>query len=64
MKSRPNVKRTIARTMALLYVATMLPAQAAQTDLTSQPLANVAGTATVKPNIMFLLDDSGSMMQQ
>lgn len=64
MKSRPNAKRTIARIMALLYVATTLPAQAALTDLTNQPLANVAGTAAVKPNIMFLLDDSGSMMQQ
>ena len=64
MKTHSNAKRTIARLMALLYVATAMPLQAAQTDLTSQPLANVAGTATVKPNIMFLLDDSGSMMQQ
>jgi len=64
MKSRPNAKQTIARIMALLYVATAVPAGAALTDLTSQPLANVAGTAAVKPNIMFLLDDSGSMMQQ
>ncbi|MEZ5616537.1 MAG: PilC/PilY family type IV pilus protein [Rhodocyclaceae bacterium] len=64
MKSCPNVKQTIARTMALIYVAVAVPAEAALTDLTSQPLANIAGTATVKPNIMFLLDDSGSMMQQ
>lgn len=64
MKPRPNAKRTIARCTALVYFATALPAQAALTDLTNQPLANVAGTAAVKPNIMYLLDDSGSMMQQ
>ena len=63
MKSRPNPKQTIVRILALLYVAAV-PAEAALTDLTTQPLANVAGTAAVKPNIMFLLDDSGSMMQQ
>jgi type IV pilus assembly protein PilY1 len=56
--------RTIARLTACIYLATSLPAQAALTDLATQPLANVAGTAAVKPNIMFLLDDSGSMMQQ
>ena len=50
--------------MVMAYVAATFPAQAAQTDLASQPLANIAGTAAVKPNIMFLLDDSGSMMQQ
>lgn len=64
MQPQKNIMRTIARSMVLVYVATALPAQAALTDLASQPLANVAGTAAVKPNIMFLLDDSGSMMQQ
>jgi len=59
-----NAKRTIARIMVLLHVATAVTAEAALTDLASMPLANVSGTASVKPNIMFLLDDSGSMMQQ
>lgn len=64
MQPQKNVMRTIARSMIVAYVVTALSAQAALTDLASQPLANVAGTAAVKPNIMFLLDDSGSMMQQ
>ena len=59
-----NRKRTVAQLVAALYVATSTLGYAATTDLTSYPLANVAGTAAVKPNIMFLLDDSGSMMQQ
>ena len=36
-----------------------LTAQAAQTDLASVPLAS--SSTTVKPNILFTLDDSGSM---
>jgi type IV pilus assembly protein PilY1 len=61
---KPQSKRTLARVMVVLYSSLALTTEAALTDLASQPLANVAGTATVKPNIMFLLDDSGSMMQQ
>jgi type IV pilus assembly protein PilY1 len=61
---RPFSQRKIALFLALLYAGMSPLSQAALTDLASQPLANVSGTAAVKPNIMFLLDDSGSMMQQ
>ena len=54
----------IALFLALFHAALSPLSQAATTDLASEPLANVAGTVAVKPNIMFLLDDSGSMMQQ
>lgn len=37
---------------------------AATTDLSDTPLANATGSVTVKPNTMFILDASGSMMQQ
>lgn len=57
-------QRVICRALMCLFLSSTLHAEAALTDLASQPLANVAGTAAVKPNIMFLLDDSGSMMQQ
>ncbi|MBL8478359.1 MAG: hypothetical protein JNK59_03540, partial [Sterolibacteriaceae bacterium] len=36
------------------------PAHAAETDLSNSPLSSVS-TADVKPNILFTLDDSGSM---
>ena len=57
-------QRATCRALMCLFLSSTLHAEAALTDLASQPLANVAGTAAVKPNIMFLLDDSGSMMQQ
>mgnify|MGYP002776541177 CR=1 FL=1 len=36
-------------------------AMADVTDISNQPLANVAGTVAIKPNVMIILDDSGSM---
>ncbi|HRA97605.1 MAG TPA: PilC/PilY family type IV pilus protein [Nitrospira sp.] len=57
-------KRLLAHLVAALHIATGSVSYAATTDLSDTPLANVSGTASVKPNIMFLLDDSGSMMQQ
>lgn len=56
-----NRKRAIAGLVATLHVATSTVGYASQTDLSNAPLANVEGTAAVKPNIMFVLDDSGSM---
>ncbi len=38
-----------------------LPAPSATTDISNAPLAS-AGNSVVKPNLLFILDDSGSMM--
>ncbi|WLI91490.1 PilC/PilY family type IV pilus protein [Massilia sp. R2A-15] len=49
---------------ALALLATALlggPAQAAQTSIAQVPLLNMTGTGTVKPNLMLLFDNSGSM---
>jgi type IV pilus assembly protein PilY1 len=49
-------------TIGLLTQLLVGPAAlAGTTDIANQPLANITGTATVKPNIVFILDDSGSM---
>ena len=64
MNRTPTPKRTLALLVAALHVATGPMAYAAPTDLSNTPLANVSGTSAVRPNLMFLLDDSGSMMQQ
>lgn len=64
MNRMTNRKRILVQLVAALHVATSTLGFAATTDLSNTPLANVSGTAAVKPNIMFLLDDSGSMMQQ
>lgn len=54
--------RKLRMALALFYAfSVVLPANADLTDLASVPLANVAGTVAVKPNVMFVLDDSGSM---
>ncbi len=45
---------------AAVAVLTLPSIQAAETDLANVPLAN-ATSVTVLPNIMFILDDSGSM---
>ncbi|MBB3221382.1 pilus assembly protein [Pseudoduganella umbonata] len=39
------------------------PALAATTNIAQVPLLNIAGTGTVKPNLMLLFDNSGSMDQ-
>ncbi len=49
---------------ALLAIVAALPAatvQAAQTSIAQVPLLNITGTGTVKPNLMLLFDNSGSM---
>jgi type IV pilus assembly protein PilY1 len=53
-------KRTLA-TFLCVAIANPFPAFA-QTDISTQPLAQPA--ANVKPNIMLIFDDSGSMRQQ
>lgn len=44
--------------LAALFAA-MLPAQAGQLNIATDPLGTA--TSSIKPNVMFLLDDSGSM---
>jgi type IV pilus assembly protein PilY1 len=57
MKRMLETKRTVAAIAALL--GSILPAQAGLLNIATDPL----GTATTsnKPNVMFILDDSGSM---
>ncbi len=52
--------RSTAAALAIALVAIAGQAHAAQTDIAPAPLAQ-SSTAVVKPNIMFILDDSGSM---
>jgi len=58
------MKTTAQRTLqiSLLLAATCLgtTARAAATDIADSPMAS-SGNTSVKPNIMFILDDSGSM---
>jgi type IV pilus assembly protein PilY1 len=49
--------------LTLLALAALLPAQAATTQIAQVPLLNITGTGTVKPNLMLLFDNSGSMDQ-
>ncbi|MTV38476.1 pilus assembly protein [Duganella radicis] len=49
--------------LALLALLIALPAMAAQTQIAQVPLLNITGTGTVKPNLMLLFDNSGSMDQ-
>ncbi len=63
MNSRFNTKSsTTGRLLALaaLLCAAPLPALSALTDIAAVPLAS-SSTTVVKPNILFTLDDSGSM---
>ncbi len=56
------VKRSLATVAAatLLVITAQAPSFAAFTDLADVPLSTV-GSVVVKPNILFTLDDSGSM---
>jgi type IV pilus assembly protein PilY1 len=48
---------------ALLMLAMLAPAaQAGPTGIAQLPLLNITGTGTVKPNLMLLYDNSGSMV--
>jgi type IV pilus assembly protein PilY1 len=51
------------RILALIAVLLLAPvAQAAPTAIATLPLLNIDGAGTVKPNLMLLYDNSGSMM--
>ena len=52
--------RSLFATLALATALGAPPAGAAQTDLSSVPLGTASSTS-VLPNLMFILDDSGSM---
>jgi type IV pilus assembly protein PilY1 len=55
------LKRASASLIGLLLMTIQVSiAQAASTDLATAPLAN-SSSSVVKPNMMFILDDSGSM---
>jgi Tfp pilus tip-associated adhesin PilY1 len=57
----PSTRRLSNLCAAAFLAATALPAvQAATTDIASSPLAN-RRSSDIKPNIMMILDDSGSM---
>lgn len=61
---RPAPRRAVVPWwVAALLALPLLPlaAQAQLTDLSDSPLANVSSTTLVKPNILFVMDDSGSM---
>ena len=59
--NQPNLSTRTQFIACLSVVATLLAAnQALATDLATAPLQTATSTM-VKPNIMFILDDSGSM---
>lgn len=57
--------KKLLRLLVLLVLVALLPAtaMAAQTQIAQVPLLNITGTGTVKPNLMLLFDNSGSMDQ-
>jgi type IV pilus assembly protein PilY1 len=55
--------KKLMRLLALLASLLCLPAMAATTQIAQVPLLNITGTGTVKPNLMLLFDNSGSMDQ-
>jgi type IV pilus assembly protein PilY1 len=63
MKCKPNTLSTSSHLLALALTACLalpLPSLAASVALATSPLAT-STTSTVLPNVMFILDDSGSM---
>ncbi len=59
-RSRLFARARAALAVTLALCTAVQPADAAQTQLSTAPLAS-ATSATVKPNIMYLMDTSGSM---
>lgn len=58
------VPTQLLRAMAAACVASLPVGEAAfalTTDISNEPLINRVGSTAVKPNILFILDDSGSM---
>ena len=45
----------------LTLLGSALPAAADPTSISTLPLLNISGSGAVKPNLMLLYDDSGSM---
>jgi type IV pilus assembly protein PilY1 len=56
-----RMRKLAVLTVAMLLLASAAPLQAAQTSIAQVPLLNITGTGTVKPNLMLLFDNSGSM---
>jgi len=58
------MNKHIAKHLTLSLLAAVFgfaaPVHAATTDLSTQPMA-ITGSTSIKPNLLFLLDDSGSM---
>jgi len=61
METRMNRLLSLFASTLLATFASVPPAQAAPTSIASVPLLNISGTGTVKPNLMLLYDNSGSM---
>ena len=61
-KFRNLLKRAASCGLLAALAATSLVATAAQTQIATEPLANKT-SVDVKPNILFMLDTSGSMVQ-
>lgn len=53
--------RALAALAALALAMLVTPAQAGLTNIAQVPLLNMTGTGSVKPNLMLLFDNSGSM---
>jgi len=56
-----NLSKLAARVAALALAVLPAAAFAAPTNIAQVPLLNINGTGTVKPNLMVLYDNSGSM---
>ena len=54
-------QRLISFLGLLLVVLTFAPARADPTNISTLPLLNISGSGAVKPNLMLLYDNSGSM---
>lgn len=59
-KIRRILKEVVAYALLVAFIGPSNPAFAALTDISNNPLASASSVA-VKPNIMYLLDNSGSM---
>ncbi|MBY0239057.1 MAG: hypothetical protein K2X55_07065 [Burkholderiaceae bacterium] len=63
-RTRPAGKALIAAAVTIaLALSLASPAMAATTNIAQVPLLNISGTGSVKPNLMLLFDNSGSMEQ-
>lgn len=61
MSSLPHLPGRAAHALRGALLALLATTAAAQTDLSNVPLANTGTAVLAKPNLMFILDDSGSM---